>query len=501
MISVICSSKNDLKKHKEHVLKTSGLRDKIEFIGYTNNGEYSLTEIYDKGLSEAKYDIVVFLHDDIIIETKQWGKKLIKHFEDSNYGILGVAGGTHLPTSGVWWQTQNTMVGIVNHINNDNKVITSSYSNDFKNNIIETTMLDGLFFAISKDRIKYQFDKLIEGFHFYDIDFTLGNHINGCKVGVIFNIRVTHLSIGVTNDKWEANRIKFIDKFKDKLPVEIKPTILHNKQNHFIKKQPKVTIIIPTKSNIDVLKTCVSSIYNKTKYQNYEILIADTGSKDEELVEVNEFIKDNDNTYLIKYDYYNFAKINNDVVNNHVSKDTELLLFCNDDIELINDAISEMVLTYTKNKHSVGTIGARLHYRNNKIQHDGMVIYLSNSSKQIGVTHLHLSNTYKYHQTNKSVVGNTAAFLMVNKNMFNKIGGFNDGYIECFEDVELNLEFIKLGKNNILAGNAVCYHYESQSRNHDKNKLSKQNVDYLNRLIPFIKNNINNLIKKITIIE
>lgn len=61
-ITVVCSSKNDLTQHKEHIIKTSGLDNKLEFLKYVNNGEYSLTELYNKWLKEAKNNIVVFIH-------------------------------------------------------------------------------------------------------------------------------------------------------------------------------------------------------------------------------------------------------------------------------------------------------------------------------------------------------------------------------------------------------------------------------------------------------
>ena len=74
MISVVYCTKEDYPKHIEHIKKTCGLRD-VEVIQYINKGE-SLTKFYNKGLEESKNDIVVFCHDDIIFNTKNWGKKL-----------------------------------------------------------------------------------------------------------------------------------------------------------------------------------------------------------------------------------------------------------------------------------------------------------------------------------------------------------------------------------------------------------------------------------------
>jgi glycosyltransferase involved in cell wall biosynthesis len=78
-----------------------------------------------------------------------------------------------------------------------------------------------LFIALSKSRIKHTFDEEFKGFHFYDIAFCFRNHLEGVKVGVITNIRITHKSIGQTNDQWEDNRNFFVQKYKDNLPNKI----------------------------------------------------------------------------------------------------------------------------------------------------------------------------------------------------------------------------------------------------------------------------------------
>lgn len=490
MISVIYCTREKKPKHSEHLRRSSGLGKNIEIIEVVNNG-ISLSKVYAEKIKEAKHDIVVFCHDDIIIETTSWGKKLIKHFDETDYGVIGLAGTTSITESGRWWDQRNLMVGIVNH-QHEGKKWTSAYSGNFGKDIVQTILTDGLFFAVRKDRLKYDFNKDVEGFHFYDLDFTFGNHVNGCKVGVMFDIRVTHLSIGQTNEQWEENRVKFVDKWKENLPTEIEPKIFFYEKEIKIKKQPKLSIIIPTKGNIHLLKQCVDSIINKSAYPNMEIVIADTGSEDEELDETKDYIntKSDTNIKLVEYNYYNFGKINNDVVNNHVSEDTELLLFCNNDIELMNDAISVMVNQYLKNKGRVGSLGARLHFGNNKVQHAGICAFYSVSKKSIMLSHHGINSSYGYQEGIKNVIGNTGAFLMVNKKLFNKVGQFNENYEECFEDVELNAKFILNGKDNIFVSDAVCYHYESSTRKKDETKLQKERNDYTQKLLPFLGQNL-----------
>ncbi len=112
------------------------------------------------------------------------------------------------------------MYGIVNH-KHEGKKWTSNYSKDLGNKIEDVIIVDGLFIAINKKKIKHNFDESFNGFHFYDLGFCLPNYLDDVKIGVMFDIRVTHLSIGQTNQQWEDNRIQFAIKYKDKLPIDI----------------------------------------------------------------------------------------------------------------------------------------------------------------------------------------------------------------------------------------------------------------------------------------
>jgi GT2 family glycosyltransferase len=180
------------------------------------------------------------------------------------------------------------------------------------------------------------------------------------------------------------------------------------------------------------------------------------------------------------------------VVENHIEKDTEVLLFCNNDIKVVNNAINLMVGTYLKNKKTVGTIGARLHFGDNTVQHSGIRVFLNqepNGMYRIMLTHKGLKSYYSFYGDNRKIFGNTGAFLMINKELFLKIGGFNTNYRECFEDVELNIQCLNHNKENIFCGDAVCYHYESQTRNKDEKKARREYEDYSRLLIPFVVNN------------
>jgi len=224
MVTVVYCTRETNPKHKEHLIKSFGFYKNIEIIEFVNNGE-SLTKAYNRGLNQAKNNIVVFCHDDLIIETKQWGNKLMRLFEKNpEFGIIGVAGTKNMPTSGQWWENPKKMYGRVAHTH-EGKTWLSSYSEDLGQNLEEVVIVDGVFFAVDKSKLKKNFNESVEGFHFYDITFCFENHLEGVKVGVTTAIRINHQSIGMTNESWDKNRQEFAEKFKDNLPLNIKKVL------------------------------------------------------------------------------------------------------------------------------------------------------------------------------------------------------------------------------------------------------------------------------------
>lgn len=468
---------------KKHIHQTIGVEHKV--VCYENYNERSLSEIYDQAISEH-YDhktIMVFCHSDIVIKTKDWGKTLLNHFNRSNYGIIGVAGTTYLSETGRWWENQKTMCGIVEHTDGE-KTWVNSYSPPIST-IKPVVCVDGLFTAIDYGKVSHDYDNDFGKFHFYDVGFCLPNYLEGVNIGVITGIRILHKSIGVTNSDWEVNRIKFAEKYKDDLPISVLPKF--GDFNISIPNEPKVTVIIPTKNNYKLLYENIYSWAYLVQYKNYEIIIADTGSDEDVIKQYDEFLSDK--IKLVKYDYYNFAKINNDVVTNHVSLDTELLVFCNDDIELLNDAVSRCVQVYLANKKNVGTIGIRLHYMDGSVQHCGM--FLTHLGNKVVLTHNFKGEFNDYPTTTiYNSVGNTGAFMMMNKDLFIEMGMFNEQYSECFEDVELNLNCLINRKNNITVCDAVAYHYESASRKQYADRMSSNvDKDYVEVFTPFFEKN------------
>ena len=495
MITIIYSTHKDEQynnKFKQHLLQTVGVKN-VQILEFQNNNEFSLAEIYNKGISQSIFDIVVCCHNDIKLENG-WGKKLLKDFNDnSDYGIIGKAGSCYFPESGVYWEhMQQTMVGQVYHHPDGQNKWLSKYSSKLPF-LIPVVTIDGLFISFDKTKINYRFDETIGKFHFYDHLFCIPNYLDGIKIGVTSSFEITHQSVGQPNQEFWESRDKFVEKWKHVLPLDLKPEKIYIPE---IKEKPiknigKIAIIIPTKGNIKMLKDCVDSFYQHCNSNLFEIFIADTGSTDDEKTILKNNIKEYNNITLIEYNYYNFAKINNDVVKNHLNDNYEFLLFCNNDIKLLNNVIYGM-LNIFKTTPKVGTVGCRLHFEDNTIQHDGIMCLLD-KNKTIQLTHHGIRSYYKFSTNTIKLLGSTAALLMIKKDTFIKCNYFNENYITCLEDVELNLQCILLGLDNYCNSNLVSYHYESKTRNLDPDIYDKFNKDYMNTLLPFIVKNFNKI--------
>lgn len=253
--------------------------------------------------------------------------------------------------------------------------------------------------------------------------------------------------------------------------TEIKHRIVFDDNNQ------KVSIVIPSKDNFEVLKRCIDSILKITKYDNYEILVVDNGSNEENKNIISKFLSSNSIEYIYdKYDF-NFSKM----CNIGAAKSSgNFLLFLNDDTEILKDDwLNEMVGQASQTW--AGAVGVKLLYPNsNIIQHcgvinitAGLVHYLNNMSDTI-------NHSFSRNKMNYNVIAVTGACLMVEKTKFNKISGFNEDLPNNFNDIDLCFRLLNEHYYNVVLNNVVLYHYESLTRyrtvqsNNEKNyKISK----------------------------
>jgi hypothetical protein len=219
-ISVVISTRKIDDSYLKHVEKMFS-HPKTEVNIYENDGVNSLSEIYNIGLKESKNDIVVFMHDDLILETTNITPKVVRIFEENpEYGIIGLAGTDNL-MSGMWWQDRTSMYGVVGHEHEGKRHVNHYSKQSFGDKPKEVVIVDGLFIMVHKDRIKHTFNEEFKGFHFYDLPFCVENHMDGVKVGVTTKIMVTHKSIGMVNKQWEKNKLFFEALYEKHLPLKV----------------------------------------------------------------------------------------------------------------------------------------------------------------------------------------------------------------------------------------------------------------------------------------
>lgn len=219
-ISVVISTRQIDDEYLKHIEKMFS-HPKTQILVYENDGVSSLTEIYNEGLRDSQYDIVVFMHDDLILETRNMTPKVVKLFErHADYGIIGIAGTDKL-TSGMWWQNRENMFGVVGHMHEGKRHVNHYSKGTFNEKLKDVVVVDGLFFMVHKGRIKKEFNEQFEGFHFYDLSFCVDNYLEGVKIGLTTKFDITHKSIGMTNKKWEKNKLFFEALYDKNLPLSV----------------------------------------------------------------------------------------------------------------------------------------------------------------------------------------------------------------------------------------------------------------------------------------
>jgi GT2 family glycosyltransferase len=488
MITIIYSTHKDENynsKFKSHLIKSVGLKN-VQILEYVNHNEFPLSIVYNKGISEAKYDIIVCCHNDIKLESG-WGKKLLKDFsKNPEFGIIGKAGSCYFPSSGVYWEKMNqTMVGQVYHEPKGQKKWLSKYSNKFEF-LMPVVTIDGLFISFNRNKIKHLFDESIPGFHFYDHAFCLPNYLDNVKIGVTTSFDITHESVGMVGDDFHVTKLIFLKKYGVHLPQDLKPNefVCEKTTPKKIKTNDKVAIIIPTKGLTSMLFQCLDSFYEHCHSDNFHIFIGDTGSTPKELDEIESYINNKNNITLIKYDWYQYSKTNNTIVKDNISNEYTYLLFCNNDIKIMNDVIYKMSEVFRTNTKT-GTVGCRLYFEDNTLQHNSMIIYHRKDMNLFIPTHEFFGSYYRSTTGKKNCLGNTAALMMIKKKTFDLLGGFDENYLYHFEDVDLNLKCKMIGLTNIFEGTAVAYHYESMSKKVEgkREDLEKKDTFLLNKKI------------------
>ncbi len=238
-------------------------------------------------------------------------------------------------------------------------------------------------------------------------------------------------------------------------------------------KEPKISIIIPTKDRADFVSKCLKSIYNKTTYKNFEVIVVSNNSSEKDLFSLL-------NKYKKKYQNFKYIEINCEFnysyINNEAVKvcNGDYIVLLNNDIEIISENWLTKMVGYAMQKH-IGCVGIKLLYPTLTIQHAGVVLggggIAAHAFVGTGDDHFgyfgRLVAAYDYGAV-------TAACLMVKKSKFKEVNGLDENLKVAYNDVDFNLKLLEKGYYNVLLPSIKAIHYESVSRGDDMNDTNRK---------------------------
>ena len=208
MLSIIISS---YQPHyyialEKNIADTIGIP--YEIIKIDNNGIMGICEAYNRGAEKAQYDFLLFLHEDVLFETQDWGRILINLLNTENIGCIGIAGADYIPEVPIgWWMIKNHCYSHITHANLINqKVHKFTFSSN--SGLKKVNLIDGVFIACPKKNwLTIKFDERLKGYHAYDISFSL--HTNVYFENYITNlISMKHFSQGKPSKEWLESLIQ-----------------------------------------------------------------------------------------------------------------------------------------------------------------------------------------------------------------------------------------------------------------------------------------------------
>ena len=232
-----------------------------------------------------------------------------------------------------------------------------------------------------------------------------------------------------------------------------------------VKGEPKISIIIPNKDHKKDLKRCIKSILKST-YKNYEIIIVENNSKEKSIFKYYKKLEKNPNIKIEKYEMsiFNYSKLNNFGAS---KASGEYFVFLNNDTKIITNNWLETIISNCQ-REEIGAIGAKLIYKNKRIQHVGVVLNLTGTAGHVNWNEKENNPGYFGRimiQQNVSAV--TGALLGVSKKIFEQVNGFDETFPIAYNDVDFCLKIQDMGKLITYNPYIEAYHYESKSRGYE----------------------------------
>lgn len=293
--------------------------------------------------------------------------------------------------------------------------------------------------------------------------------------------------------------------------VELTPNLGFYRVKYPVKEEAMISILIPSKDEVDSLKKCLKSIA-KSNYHNYEVIVIENNSEKEETFSYYEKIRTDKEVPGKEYFYRQDGSVmpvkvvtwesdgifNYSAINNYGARFAkgEYLILLNNDIEILTPDWMEELLG-TCQRPEVAIVGARLYYPDDSIQHAGIVVGIGGhargaaSNMLTGCRRIHDGYLHKAAiQLNYSAV--TAACMMIRKSVFDEVGAFTEYLSVAFNDVDLCLKVRKAGYDIVYDPYVEAYHYESKSRGQED---SEEKVRRFQTEIEYMRTEWNDILR------
>lgn len=250
---------------------------------------------------------------------------------------------------------------------------------------------------------------------------------------------------------------------------------------------PLISIVIPTRDNNKIIKQCIDSIFDKTTYQNFEIIIVDNGSIDEQTLNYLDSLKDLEKLKVIRHDIpFNFSELNNVGVKNSSG---DILLFLNDDTEVIQADWLQRMAGFAQLEH-VGAVGAKLLYGDGKtVQHSGVANLQAGPGHAFLKINADMPGYFMRNILEYNYFAVTGACLMIERKKFLQISGFEESLPVAYNDIDICARLLRKGYFNVVCQAVRVIHHESISRGVDhidpeKKKRLKKDLNMFYQLNP-----------------
>lgn len=246
--------------------------------------------------------------------------------------------------------------------------------------------------------------------------------------------------------------------------AESEHTFVYDVRFDTMRDRPLVSIIIPMKDKAELTQKCVESILNKSSYKNYEILLLNNRSEENEtLLWLEKISRTDSRIRVIEADIdFNWSKLNNLGIQNAGGE--VYILLNNDTLVITRDWIERLCENALRG--DIGAVGPMLLHEDGTIQHAGVVVGMGGWADHIfkGMRPVHCGTPHVSPVINRNVMAVTGACMAVSKRFIEKIGPFDERLVICGSDVEICIRAYEAGLRNLYAANVQLYHLESQSR-------------------------------------